>query len=212
MNGITHEAVEQYLKGLQPRRDALLQRMEREAEKRDIPIIGPYAGRFLYTIAKLARARSILEFGTAIGYSAIWFGRASASWNGRVTTIEIDPKIAEEARSNIKEAGLSNHIEVRLGDAVEVVKTLAGPYDLVFIDGDKHQYIQLAELSLPKVPSGGLLMADNVLWSGRVVEKRPDETTKAILAFNEFITAHPQLETVIVPLRDGISLSIKKAA
>jgi caffeoyl-CoA O-methyltransferase len=211
VNGITHEAIEDYLKRLVPQRDALLQRMEQEAQERDIPIIGPYAGRFLYALAKLARARSILEFGTAIGYSAIWFGQATAGWNGRVTTVEIDPQIAQEARSNIKEAGLSERIDVRLGDAVETVKMLAGPYDLVFIDGDKHQYVQLVELSLPKVASGGLILADNVLWSGRIVEKKPDDTTRAIIEFNQFISTHPQLETVIVPMRDGISVSIKKS-
>ncbi len=211
MNGITAEPVERYLKELQPERDVLLARLEHEAQARDIPIIGPVAGRLLYVIAKLRRAKHILEFGTAIGYSALWFARATEPWGGRITTIEIKPEMAAEARRHFEEAGVANRVEILVGDGLSVAKSLEGSYDLCFLDADKQQYKPIIERIWPRITPGGVILADNVLWSGRVAEEDPDETTQAIREFNRYVMSHPELETVIVPLRDGISLSIKKS-
>jgi predicted O-methyltransferase YrrM len=208
MSGITVERVEGYLEGLLPKRDALLARLEAYADEHDVPIIGPHGGRFLYTIAKLTKPQRILEVGTAIGYSAIWLGRATAQQGTRITTIEINPETAKIARANLKEAGLLEGIEILIGDGLEMCRRLTGPYDLLFIDAAKEQYRAILETMLPKLTPGAVIMADNVLWQGAVAETNPDETTRAIQDFNKYICAHPKLETVIVPLRDGISLSL----
>ncbi len=208
MSGITVERVEGYLQELLPKPDALLARLEAYADQHDVPIIGPHGGRFLYTIAKLAAPKAILEIGTAIGYSAIWLGRATEVQRAKITTIEINPETAKIARANLKEARLLERIEILVGDGLETCRKLTGPYDLLFIDAAKEQYRAILDVMLPKLSPGAVIMADNVLWHGAVTESNPDETTRAIQDFNKLICAHPKLETVIVPLRDGISLSI----
>jgi len=209
MSEITPEYIEQYLFNLQPERDALLRRLETEAERRNIPIIGPYAGRFLYLLVKLSRAKNILEVGTAIGYSAIWLAKAAQDRDGKVTTIEVDAAMAEEARKNVAEARLSKRIKIIVGDGIDIVPKLRGKFDFMFLDSEKHQYRQLVELALPKLKKGALIATDNVLWGGTVARNDPDETAQQIRAFNQWLKNHPQLDTVFVPVRDGIALSLK---
>jgi caffeoyl-CoA O-methyltransferase len=209
MNGITHEDIEKYLYDLLPARDALLRRLEEEAHERDVPIVGPYAGRFLYLLARLTRAKRILEIGTAIGYSTIWLARACHKYHGKVITIEFNEDTAKEARRNIAEAGLSRRVQVLVGDGIDLLPQLRGQFDFLFLDAEKHQYKTLVDLALPKLKKGALIATDNVLWSGRVARNDSDATTQAIRAFNEYLKNHPALETVVVPLRDGIALSQK---
>lgn len=212
MTGITSEQIERYLGNLQPGRDALMRRMEAYAQQHDVPIIGPVAGRFLYTIAKIHRSRSILEAGTAIGYTALWFARATADWGGGITTLEAHPEMAEEARKNLTEAGVIDRVHIVMGDALEALSQVKGTFDLCFIDHEKEQYFPFLERALPKIKSGGVILADNVLRRGQVAnEGGGDPTVRAMREFNRFVMDHPELETVIVPLRDGISLSVKKA-
>ena len=209
MDEITREYVQKYLHDLLLPRDALLTRLEAEAEQRKIPIVGPHAASFLALMARSMRARRILEIGTAIGYSAIWLARACGP-GSRVITIEVNEQTAEEARKNIDEAGLSKRIKVIVGDGMEVVPKLKGKFDFVFNDADKHQYRDLVELIMPKLKRGGIIATDNVLWDGRVARNETDSTTETIRNFNEFLKNYPALETVIVPLRDGIALSRKR--
>jgi predicted O-methyltransferase YrrM len=209
MSTITHPDIEQYLYELLPPRDPLLVRLEQEAQERDIPIVGPLAGRFLYLLVRLTRAKRILEIGTAIGYSAIWLARACAP-HGKVITMEFHEKTAQEARRHIAAAGLERRITVLVGDGVDLLPTLRGKFDFLFLDAEKHQYKTLVDLALPKLKRGALIVTDNVLWSGRVTQSDPDATTRAIQEFNTYVHAHPALETVIVPLRDGMALSRKR--
>lgn len=210
MNGIIYPDVEEYLYGLVPPRDPILTRLEQHAQERDIPIVGPYAGRLLYWLVRLTRAKRILEIGTAIGYSAIWLARACAPVRGRVVTLELNEKTAQEARRNIAEAGMGHRVTVLVGDGADLLPTLRGRFDFLFLDAEKHQYKRLLTLALPKLKRGALIVTDNVLWSGRVAQPNPDETTQAICEFNEYIAHHPALETVIVPVRDGMALSRKR--
>jgi predicted O-methyltransferase YrrM len=207
MNGITHPAVEKYLYELLPPRDPLLVRLEQEAQERDIPIVGPLVGRLLALLVRLTRAKKVLEIGTAIGYSTIWLARACP---GRVVTIEYNEQTAQEARRNISEAGLGRRVRVLVGDGMDLVPTLRTKFDFLFLDAEKHQYRALLDLALPKLTRGALIVTDNVLWSGRVAQSDPDETTQAIREFNEYVRNHPALETVIVPVRDGLALSRKR--
>jgi len=207
MNGITHPDVEKYLYELLPPRDPLLERLEAEARERDIPIVGPLVGGLLALLVRLTRAKKVLEIGTAIGYSTIWLARACP---GRVVTIEYNKAIAQEAQRNISEAGLSRRVRVLVGDGMDLVPTLRTKFDFLFLDAEKHQYRALLDLALPKMKRGALIVTDNVLWSGRVAQSDPDETTQAIREFNEYVHKHPALETVIVPVRDGLALSRKR--
>ena len=207
MNGITYPDIEKYLYELLPPRDPLLVRLEQEAQERDIPIVGPLVGRLLALLVRLTRAKKVLESGTAIGYSTIWLARACP---GRVVTIEYNEQTAQEARRNISEAGLGRRVRVLVGDGMDLVPTLRTKFDFLFLDAEKHQYRALLDLALPKLTRGALIVTDNVLWSGRVAQSDPDETTQAIREFNEYVRNHPALETVIVPVRDGLALSRKR--
>jgi len=207
MNGITYPDIEKYLYELLPPRDPLLVRLEQEAQERDIPIVGPLVGRLLALLVRLTRAKKVLEIGTAIGYSTIWLARACP---GRVVTIEYNEQTAQEARRNISEAGLGRRVRVLVGDGMDLVPTLRTKFDFLFLDAEKHQYRALLDLALPKLTRGALIVTDNVLWSGRVAQSDPDETTQAIREFNEYVRNHPALETVIVPVRDGLALSRKR--
>lgn len=210
MNGITAQSVDDYIAKLQPERDPLMRQMEAYADKHDVPIIGPVGGRFLYTIAKLHGSKRILEAGTAIGYTALWFARATEAWDGRITTLDASPDMAEIARGNWTEAGVADRVEVIVGDALKSLESLGGPFDLCFLDHEKTQYQEFLEEALSKIAPGGVVLADNVLRRGDVAANDGgDAMVEAMREFNRFMTAHPELESMIVPLRDGIALAIK---
>lgn len=211
MRGITAEYVNDYIAKLQPERDDLMRRMETYADKHDVPIIGPVGGRFLYTVAKLHGSTRILEAGTAIGYTALWFARATEAWDGRITTLDASPDMAEIARQNWTEAGVADRVEVVVGDALKSLDHLDGQFDLCFLDHEKTQYQEFLEQALPKIAPGGVVLADNVLRRGDVAsaDGGGDAMVQAMREFNRFMTNHPELESMIVPLRDGIALAIK---
>lgn len=208
--GITYEHVEQYLVEMQEDRDPLMQEMESYAQDHGVPIIGPVAGQFLYAIAKIHRSQRVLEAGTAIGYTAIWFARAIRDWGGTVTTLEKDQDMASLARKNLVREGVEDRVEVVLGDALTSLESLQGPFDLIFLDHAKQQYQPFLSAALPKLVSGGVLLADNVLRGGSVAEEgSKDDMVQAMRSFNEYISQVSSLESMIIPLRDGISLAIK---
>ena len=211
MRGITAEYVNDYIAKLQPERNELMRRMESYADEHDVPIIGPVGGQFLYSIAKIHRAERILEAGTAIGYTALWFARATEGWGGRITTLDANPDMAEIARDNWTEAGVADRVEVVVGDALKSLESLDGPFDLCFLDHEKTQYQEFLEQALPKIAPGGVVLADNVLRRGDVASSDGggDVMVQAMREFNRFMTDHPELESMIVPLRDGIALAIK---
>lgn len=210
-SAITSEHVEAYLGELQPARDEVLLNMEDYAQQHDIPIVGPVAGRLLATIAKIHRSKRILEAGTAIGYSALWFAQATEAWGGRVTTIERDPEMAERARQNLGDAGVIDRVELHVGDALETLERLEGPFDLCFLDQAKEQYRPFLERALAKLGPGGVVLADNVLRKGEVAKRRGgDEMVRSMREFNTFVMEHPELDAVIVPLRDGILVGVRR--
>jgi caffeoyl-CoA O-methyltransferase len=209
MGGITVPEVEDYLYAMLPPRDEVLNEMEAEASKNDVPIIGPAVARVLYQLATISGAKKIFEMGSAIGYSTIWWARAVGE-GGRVIYTDGDPKHAEKARRYFDRAGVSQRITVRIGDALEILSEEKQQYDIIFNDVDKIDYPRVFRLALPRVRSGGLFITDNVLWSGRVSRPHPDAQTKAILEFNRLICESGDLFTTILPIRDGISVCVKK--
>ena len=209
MGGITVPEVEDYLYALLPPRDEVLAEMEVDASKNDVAIVGPAVARVLYQLATISGAKKIFEMGSAIGYSTIWWARAVGE-GGRVVYTDGDRKHAEQARRYFDRAGVSRRITVRVGDALEILSEEKGPYDIIFNDVDKIDYPRVFRLALPRLKSGGLFITDNVLWSGRVVKPNPDAQTKAILEFNKLIFESKDLYTTILPIRDGISVCVKK--
>ena len=209
MGGITVPEVEDYLYALLPPRDEVVAEMEAEAAKDDVPIVGPAVARVLYQLAIIRRAKSVFELGSAIGYSTIWWARAVGE-NGRVIYTDGDPKKAEKARRYFERAGVAKQITVRVGDALEILSEEKEPYDIIFNDVDKEDYPRVVRLALPRLKSGGLFITDNVLWSGKVSRPNPDAQTKAILEFNKLIYDSKELFTTILPIRDGVSVCVKK--
>ncbi len=209
MGGITVREVEDYLYSLLPARDEVLTEMEAEATRDDVPIIGPAVARVLYQLAVISGAKRVFELGSAIGYSTIWWARA-VGHDGRVIYTDGDSKKAEKARRYFERAGVSKQITVRVGDALELLSEEKEPYDIIFNDVDKEDYPRVVRLALPRLKSGGLFITDNVLWSGKVSRPNPDAETKAILEFNRLIYESKELFSTILPIRDGVSMCLKK--
>ena len=209
MGGITAPGVEDYLYAMLPPRDEVLVEMEAEAGKNNIPIVGPAVARVLYQLAVISGAKKVFEMGSAIGYSTIWWARAVGE-GGRVIYTDGDPKRAEKARRYFDRAGVTQRITVRVGDALEFLSEEKGQYDIIFNDVDKTDYHRVFRLALPRLKSGGLFITDNVLWSGKLQKPNPDERAKAILEFNQLICESPDLFTTILPIRDGVSVCVKR--
>jgi predicted O-methyltransferase YrrM len=188
----------------------LLAELERETrETLDAPqmLSGPVEGRFLEFLVSALQARSVLEIGTYSGYSALSMARGLPS-DGRIVTLELNPAHAEVARRYIARSPHAEQIEVVVGPAMESLAALAGPFDFVFIDADKGNYWNYYEAALAKLAPGGMIAADNTLWSGRVVEEPgpDDESLRAIQAFNEKVVSDPRVHSVILTVRDGVTL------
>jgi caffeoyl-CoA O-methyltransferase len=209
MGGITQEPVEDYIYSLLPERDQVLREMEEEAAAQNIPIVGPAVGRLLHQLALMAGAKNIFEMGSAIGYSTIWWARA-VSPGGKVFYTDGSKQNADKARRNLERAGVLDRVVVHVGDALELLSEQKMPFDIIFNDVDKEDYPRVLRLAVPRLRKGGLFVTDNVLWSGRVADvKTSDPRTKAILEFNQQLYRTPELLTTIIPLRDGVSVSVK---
>jgi caffeoyl-CoA O-methyltransferase len=209
MGGITVADVEDYLYDMLPPRDEVLAEMEADATKNKVAIVGPAVARVLQQLAIISGAKKVFEMGSAIGYSTIWWARGVGD-GGRVIYTDGDPKRAEKARRYFERAGVSQQITIRVGDALEFLSEEKEQYDIIFNDVDKTDYPRVFRLALPRLKKGGLFVTDNVLWSGRLRKPNPDAETKAILEFNKLICESPELFTTILPLRDGVSVCVKK--
>lgn len=203
MPGILERHVENYLDGVLPKRDKLVAEMERYAGKNDVPIIGPACGRLLYLLTQISGAKRIFEMGSAIGYSTLWFARAAGP-QGEIFYTDSDPANASRARQNLERAGVADRVHFLVGDAIEQFDATSGDFDVIFIDIFKPQYPEALRKALPRLRTGGLLIADNVLWSGKAARRAKDAQTRAIQRFNKMIYASKELFPVIVPLRDGV--------
>ena len=209
MPGITETAVETYIYDLLPERSPVLREIEEQARKRDIPIVGPAVARVLYQYARLINARSVFEMGSAVGYSTLWWAEAVGE-GGQVIYTDGNPKNAGEARGYFERAGLEKRIRVEVGDALEFLAKEKREFDIIFNDVDKIYYPQVLPLVAPRLRRGGLFITDNVLWSGRVTQKDPaEDSTRAIQQFNRRLYAMPEFLTTVLPLRDGLAVSVK---
>ena len=212
MSFIVDERVEAYAEAHTTHDGELFDRLGEETRaKTTAPqmMVGRIEGRFLATLVALHGARRILEIGTFTGYSAISMASALPA-DGELITCDVDPEATSIARRYMDESGHAGKIDIRLGPALETLESLDGPFDIVFIDADKPNYRNYYEASLPLLADDGLLIADNVLWSGRVVEADGDESTRAIKEFNEHVAADERVESVMLTVRDGMTLVRKR--
>ena len=210
MGGVTNEAVEQYLYSMLPARDGVLSAMEAEAAKRDIPIVGPAVGRTFYLLARISGAKSVFEMGSAIGYSTIWWARGMGA-GGRVIYTDGDRKNADEARRNFDKAGVAGQVDIKVGDALEILSEQKNEaFDIIFNDVDKEDYPRVFKLAVPRLRRGGLFVTDNVLWSGKVAAGVKDKETEAIREFNRLLYGAKELFPTILPIRDGVAVAFKQ--
>lgn len=203
------EEVQAYMDGLLAPRDPVLARMEEEADHESIPIVEAHEGALLNLVVKIAGAKRVLELGTAIGYSGIWLLRGTAG--GSLTTFEVDHKRAERARANFAEAGLAQQASVLEEDAVGGLQKLDARFDACFIDllnsfSSEDVTRRVVELCLERLDAGGLLMADNALRQGEVIRPK-NQQTRNVAFYNEWVAKHPRLESVVIPIRDGLSVA-----
>lgn len=201
---------ESYIDSFGGEADDLLNQLDRETALTQIHprmLSGNYQGHLLAMLVKLTGAEKVLEIGTFAGYSAICIARAIPA-SGKLTTIEINDEIEWLSSKYFKLAGLENKIIAITGDANEVIPTLSGQFDLVFIDGHKREYLSYYKTVLPFVKQGGLILADNVLWDDKIFHEveSNDHMTHGIIEFNEFVKTDNRVEKIILPLRDGLMM------
>lgn len=211
---IVDPEIVEYLFKVTPERDAVLKEMESLADERNFPIVGPLVGRILYQLVILSQARKIFELGSGFGYSAYWLAKGlgdsrSGQDGGKIFCVEGSEENVCLAREFFKKGGMEDRVDFRNGDALEAIEEEEGPFDIIFNDVDKEQYPEVFRKAVPKLRKGGLLISDNLLWHGEVLSKDPDEATQGIQEFTRLIYDSKELFTTILPVRDGISVSIK---
>jgi predicted O-methyltransferase YrrM len=212
MDHLVDPDLEHYLAQLQRTRDGVLAEMETRGAASKFPIIGPLVGRLCQQVAQSVGARDVFEMGSGFGYSTWWFAHAVGE-GGRVVHTDSDGKLSAEAKAWMDRAGLGPRVHYEVGDACEIIKKYPGPFDVVFIDIDKHAYPQALELARSRVRVGGYIICDNALWSGNVVQppSKQDADTRGVVRYNKDACGAADLLTTIVPLRDGVALSLKVA-
>jgi caffeoyl-CoA O-methyltransferase len=208
MSFIVNEDVEQYALRHSMPDPEFFRRLEEETRATTTApqmMVGPLEGQFLGWLVWLSRAQHILEIGTFTGYSSISMALALRE-GARIVSVDVNEETSAVARRYAEEAGVAERIDYRVGPALEELERLDGPWDLVFIDADKENYVNYYEAVLPKLAEDGFIVADNVLWSGRVLEDDGDESTKAIKAFNDHVVGDDRVECLMLTVRDGMTL------
>lgn len=206
---ILNSNIDDYLQRLSDLPDPALAEMEERAADKGFPIVGPQVGRVLYQLARLGGAARILELGSGFGYSAYWFGKALGP-EGQITLTEFSIQNIELAKAFLARGRFQCSFDYRVGNALQILEASEGPYDIIFNDVDKHQYPAVFGPAAARLRSGGLLITDNVLWSGRVLDADPDKDTRGVLEYTRLIFESPDFFSSILPIRDGVSVSLKK--
>jgi caffeoyl-CoA O-methyltransferase len=204
---IVNSEINNYLHSLIPDRDPVLEEMERIGKEKGFPIIGPLVGRLLCQLALLTQARTVFELGSGYGYSAIWFSKGMRP-GGRIICTDGEKENARQAAAFFERAGIKN-VDYRVGDALSMLEREPGPFDIILNDIDKHEYPEAFKKALPRLRKGGLLITDNTLWYGKVIMGDKEPSTLGILEFNRLAYRSTEVFSTLVPLRDGVTVSIK---
>lgn len=205
------EKINDYIESHSQPESELLQKLSRETWQKVLAprmLSGHLQGRVLSMLSKLIQPKYILEIGTYTGYSALCLAEGMQE-DGELHTIDINEELLDFQRKYFDESAFGNQIVQHLGNALEIIPEIDKTFDLVFIDADKSNYPNYLEIILPKLKKGSVILSDNVLWSGKVVEKvkKDDIDTQALLKYNQALNTHPRLETVLLPIRDGLTIS-----
>ena len=198
--------IEKYIEDHTSDEDSVLYRINRETNLRTtLPrmLSGKVQGKFLEILSKMVNPEIIVEIGTFTGYSAICLAKGLRE-GGRLYTIESNPELEDIIREFIKNAGMDSKIELKMGDARQILKDFNNPIDLVFMDADKSEYLDYYKLIVPLLKKGGIIIADNVLWSGKVISDKPDRESIALNNFNDYVSRDNSVEQVMLSVRDGL--------
>ena len=208
---IVHPKVARYLESLIPWRDRVLAEMESRAAREDIPIVGPLVGRLFYQLALISGARRVMELGSAIGYSTMWWAKGVGP-DGEVWYTDASQENAHDAIAYLERGGVAQRVHFMVGDAVRCMASVKGKFDIVFCDIDKPGYPAALRAAMPRLRRGGLLVVDNTLWKGRVASRwGGGAATKAVRRLNQLTYASDDAAfTVLIPLRDGVSVVVKR--
>jgi len=209
---LTYPAVQEFLTTLVPPREAEMQKMEKYAEKTNFPIIGPAAGYYCYQVARMIGAKSVLEMGSGYGYSTAWFAKAvKENGGGVVHHIVWDAKLSEMAAGHLSRLGYGDLIRYHVAEAIETLRGMPGPFDLIFNDINKEAYPTSLPLIKEKLRSGGVLIIDNILWSGRIFDKKDSSpVTEGVREFTRLITQDLDWIVSLILVRDGMIVAYKK--
>jgi len=202
------DKLEKYIVDKSKPENELLAELNRETHLKVLMprmLSGHIQGKLLTSIADMMKPLRMLEIGTYTGYSAICFAMGMPA-KGIIHTIDKNDELENFAKSYFKKAGYENKIKLHIGDALDIIPNIDEKFDLIFIDGDKRQYLDYYHIVFPKLKKGGYILADNVLWDGKVVQKikQNDTYTKGIMAFNDYVRADNRVESFILPIRDGL--------
>jgi len=205
------ENIDQYVVNHSQKEPDLLQELSKETWQKILNprmLSGAFQGRVLSMIAKLIQPKNVLEIGTYTGYSALCIAEGLAE-KGTIDTIDKNEELEDLQSKYFQKSGFRNQIKQHVGNALEIIPTIDKKFDLVFIDADKSNYSNYFHLIIDKMNTGGIILSDNVLWSGKIVEKLDpkDKDTKALLAYNTLLNSDKRIETVLLPIRDGLTIS-----
>jgi len=195
-----------YLDHFVPPRPARLAELEAEARRSGFPIIGPATGHLCYLLARLSNARQVFELGSGFGYSTAWFARAvKENGGGTVHHVVWDDDLSRQARDNLAALGLADVVRFHVGEAVATLRHAEGPFDVIFNDIDKQDYPKALDVIVTKLRPGGLLLVDNMLWSGRIFERRDSSpATRGVRELTRRVQTDPRWIASVVPVRDGL--------
>ncbi|MFN8412764.1 MAG: O-methyltransferase [Anaerolineales bacterium] len=211
-NLLTYQAAQDYLASLVPQREKELLEMEAYAESHGFPIIGPACGYYCYQLARMMKAKSIFELGSGYGYSTAWFAKAVKENGGGVVHHTVwDEELSQMARNSLIKLGCADVVSFHVAEAVETLRKTEGLFDIIFNDIDKQAYPESLPIIKEKLISGGLLIIDNMLWSGRIFDATDSTpTTKGVLEFTRQITTDKDWIVSLSPMRDGMIVAYKK--
>jgi predicted O-methyltransferase YrrM len=212
MSKIKYKELQKYLITLVPPREEEMQTMEKYAEKYDFPILGPVSGYYCYQLATMMKARYVFEMGSGYGYSTAWFAKAVKENGGGVVHHTVwDEKLSKMAVSHLSRLGYDDLIQYHVAEAVETLRQTDGPFDIIFNDIDKEAYPSSLPVIKEKLRPGGLLIIDNMIWHGQILDEDDHEkSTEAIRRFTQDITTDPDWIVSLTPLRDGLIVAYKK--
>jgi caffeoyl-CoA O-methyltransferase len=209
-SGYMQQDVDEYIYGLLPKRDAVISEIEEYAAEHDVPIVGPAVARLLTLLVQISGAKRIFEMGSAIGYSTVWLATAAGE-GAEIFYTDGSSTNAERARGYLERAGMARRVKIQVGDAATLLQQTPGEFDFIFNDINKHQYPEAFRLAATRLRRGGLLVTDNTLWSGKAARPAAadDQDTRGVQELNRIAFSSPELYSVLIPLRDGVTVCRK---